>query len=104
MYERKNSIMILLTIEALLIAFVIGTLKNSFLLGIITFVGVGILYGIPIISQTLGCMSSFTEAYIVFELIKNIEFIKTSEAVVISTIIFLVLIYLHNCQTADYLR
>lgn len=96
MYERKNSIMILLTIEALLIAFVIGTLKNSFLLGIITFVGVGILYGIPIISQTLGCMSSFTEAYIVFELIKNIEFIKTSEAVVISTIIFLVLIYLHN--------
>ena len=96
MYERKNSIMILMTIEALLIAFVIGILKDSFLLGIMTLVGVGILYGIPIIGQALGCMSSFIEAYVVFELIKNIKFIKISEAVIISTIIFLVLIYLHN--------
>lgn len=95
-YERKNGIVVLIVIEALLIALSAGTSRNSLLFGIIVFIGIGILYMIPIIGQALGAVTSLAEASMVFELLRMQKLFNIVESVFISIIIFLVLIYLHN--------
>ena len=96
MYERSNGIFFLMVIELLLFSIPVSAASNSLLIGIIAFIGGGILYFIPILGQTMGIITSLIEAYFLFELLGLVELFNTIERVFFCIIIFLILIYLHN--------
>lgn len=97
MYERKRGMSFIMVIEVLLIAFIIGSLKNSLFWGIISFVVAGILYFMPVIGQTLGIISSLVEASIIFYTVTSQQWFNNTEAAFASIIVFLIFIHLHNC-------
>ena len=102
LYERNSRITIILTLEALVIAFIVGTSKNSLFLGIVSFVAVGILYMIPVIGQTIGIFNSLLESAAIFGIITELKWFNNTEAAFSSVVIFLVLIYLHNTTVEAY--